>query len=117
MFICGVINMHYFHVDVHKLMYEALVVHTSYKHNFHSLRMCIHTHALLQPFWPTGTGCARGFLGAMDTAWMIRGAGQGKRVLDLLCERECIFQRLPQTTPEKLQQNIKSYTIDPQVRF
>jgi hypothetical protein len=52
----------------------------------------------------------------MDTAWLIRGAGQGKKVLDLLCERECIFQRLPQTTPERLQQNIKAYTIDPQVR-
>ena len=76
----------------------------------------MYTVHIIQPFWPTGTGCARGFLGAMDTAWLIRGAGQGKQVLDLLCERECIFQRLPQTTPEKLQQNIKTYTIDPQVR-
>ena len=51
----------------------------------------------------------------MDTAWLIRGLGQGRRVVDLLCERECIFQRLPQTTPEKLQKNTKGYTIDPQV--
>ena len=26
---------------------------------------------LLEPFWPTGTGIARGFLGAFDTVWAI----------------------------------------------
>ena len=54
-------------------------------------------------------------MSAMDTAWLIRGLGQGKTTLDLLCERETIFQRLPQTTPEKMQPNTKKYTIDPQV--
>lgn len=53
----------------------------------------------------------------MDTAWLIRGAGQGKNVLDLLCEREIIFQRLPQTTSQKLQKNTEAYTIDPRVRI
>ena len=28
--------------------------------------------SLLEPFWPTGSGCARGFLSAMDSAWMVR---------------------------------------------
>ena len=51
----------------------------------------------------------------MDTAWLIRGAGQGKPVMDLLCEREIIFQRLPQTTSQKLQKNTDTYTIDPRV--
>ena len=51
----------------------------------------------------------------MDTAWLIRGLGQKRRVLDLLKERESIFQLLPQTTPEKMHANIKAYTIDPQV--
>ena len=69
----------------------------------------------MQPFWPTGTGIGRGFLSAMDTAWLIRGLGQGRTTLDLLCERETLFQRLPQTTPEKLNPHIKKYTIDPQV--
>ena len=27
---------------------------------------------LLEPFWPTGTGIARGFLGAFDTVWAIK---------------------------------------------
>lgn len=70
---------------------------------------------LIQPFWPQGTGCARGFLGAMDTAWLIRGVGQGKPTEALLCEREIVFQRLPQTTAQKLQKNTDAYTIDPRV--
>ena len=28
--------------------------------------------SLLEPFWPDGTGCARGFLSALDAAWMVR---------------------------------------------
>ena len=28
--------------------------------------------SLLEPFWPDGTGCARGFLSALDAAWMLR---------------------------------------------
>ena len=75
--------------------------------------LLMYTH--LQPFWPQGTGCARGFLSAMDTAWLIRGVGQKKPVMDLLCEREIIFQCLPQTTPQKLQKNIEAFTIDPRV--
>ena len=51
----------------------------------------------------------------MDTAWLIKGAGQGKNVLDLLREREIVFQRLPQTTAQKLQKNTDTYTIDPKV--
>ncbi len=51
----------------------------------------------------------------MDTAWLIQGLGQKRKVLDLLCEREKIFSLLPQTIPERLNQKIKSYTIDPKV--
>lgn len=28
--------------------------------------------SLLEPFWPTGSGCARGFLSSFDAAWMCR---------------------------------------------
>jgi hypothetical protein len=68
-----------------------------------------------QPFWPIGTGAARGFLSAMDTAWMVKRIGQKKNVLEVLCERESIFQRLPQTNPENLTSNHKAYTINPKV--
>ena len=29
-----------------------------------------------QPFWPEGTGCARGFLSAMDCGWLVSGQKQ-----------------------------------------
>lgn len=41
----------------------------------------------VQPFWPMGTGCARGFLAAFDTAWMVKNWAQGQTVLELLAER------------------------------
>ena len=70
-----------------------------------------------QPFWPTGSGCARGFLGSLDAAWMMRGWGLGKKPLDLIAERESIFRLLPQTTPENLSKNHADYTIDPDTRY
>lgn len=45
------------------------------------------THFLLQPFWPMGTGCARGFLAAFDTAWMVKNWNQGTSPLEVLAER------------------------------
>lgn len=46
-----------------------------------SLRVC------LQPFWPMGTGIARGFLAALDSAWMVRRWSGGGAPLDVLAER------------------------------
>lgn len=34
-----------------------------------------------------GTGCARGFLAAFDTAWMVKGWAQGRKPLEILAER------------------------------
>lgn len=41
----------------------------------------------LQPFWPMGTGIARGFLAALDSSWMIRSWCVGGAPLDVLSER------------------------------
>lgn len=58
---------------------------------------------LLQPFWPTGSGCARGFLSSFDACWMIRSFSSGKMMpLEVLAERESIYRLLAQTTPENL---------------
>jgi hypothetical protein len=46
-----------------------------------------------QPFWPQGTGCARGFLGAMDSAWMIKKWKEMQgRPFDIIAERESIYK-------------------------
>lgn len=42
---------------------------------------------LSQPFWPMGTGIARGFLAAMDSAWMVRSWALGCPPLEVLAER------------------------------
>ena len=47
---------------------------------------------------------------------MVKRIGQKKSVLEILCERESVFQRLPQTNPENLCSNHKAYTISPKVR-
>lgn len=57
----------------------------------------------MQPFWPTGSGCARGFLGVFDAIWMLRGYGlnvQGLMVL--LAERESVYRLLAQAKPDNL---------------
>ena len=71
----------------------------------------------MQPFWPTGSGCARGFLGAFDAAWMLKRFCSGTSPLELVEEREAIFYLLPQTTPDRLHKNLSGYTIDPKTRY
>ncbi|XP_071535359.1 uncharacterized protein Mical isoform X2 [Panulirus ornatus] len=73
---------------------------------------------LLEPFWPTGSGCARGFLSCFDAAWMIRSWCSGKMMtLEVLAERESIYRLLAQTTPENLSKDHSSYTLDPVSRY
>ncbi|XP_072242707.1 F-actin-monooxygenase mical2b isoform X1 [Leuresthes tenuis] len=73
--------------------------------------------SLLEPFWPMGTGCARGFLAAFDTAWMVRSWSQGKSPLEILAERESLYRLLPQTTTENISKNFEQYSIDPSTRY
>ncbi|RXN15479.1 methionine sulfoxide oxidase mical3b-like protein [Labeo rohita] len=69
------------------------------------------------PFWPMGTGIARGFLAAMDTAWMVRSWGQGNTPSEVLAERESVYRLLPQTTPENVSKNYSLYSVDPASRY
>ncbi|XP_029353530.1 F-actin-monooxygenase MICAL2 isoform X3 [Echeneis naucrates] len=83
----------------------------------HQLLVALVGDSLLEPFWPMGTGCARGFLAAFDTAWMVKSWAQGQTVLEVLAEREGIYRLLPQTTPENMAKNFELYTIDPGTRY
>ncbi|XP_071974971.1 F-actin-monooxygenase MICAL2 isoform X8 [Engystomops pustulosus] len=83
----------------------------------HHLLVALVGDSLLEPFWPMGTGCARGFLAAFDTAWMVKGWSQGAQPLEILAERESIYRLLPQTTPENISKNFDQYTIDPGTRY
>ncbi|XP_056236765.1 F-actin-monooxygenase mical2b isoform X3 [Seriola aureovittata] len=83
----------------------------------HQLLVALVGDSLLEPFWPMGTGCARGFLAAFDTAWMVKSWAQGRTVLEVLAERESIYRLLPQTTPENIAKNFEQYTTDPGTRY
>lgn len=77
------------------------------------VRVCV----CVQPFWPTGSGCARGFLGALDAAWMIRAWASGTMTpLEVMAERESVYQLLSQTTPENVNKNFSTWTVDPNTR-
>ncbi|XP_068411523.1 F-actin-monooxygenase MICAL2 isoform X1 [Eschrichtius robustus] len=83
----------------------------------HQLLVALVGDSLLEPFWPMGTGCARGFLAAFDTAWMVKSWDQGTPHLELLAERESLYRLLPQTTPENINKNFEQYTLDPGTRY
>ncbi|XP_043356282.1 F-actin-monooxygenase MICAL1 isoform X5 [Dermochelys coriacea] len=72
---------------------------------------------LVEPFWPLGTGVARGFLAAFDAAWMVKRWAAGTSPLDLLAERESIYQQLSQTSPDNTNKNTSQYSIDPTTRY
>ncbi|ERL93346.1 hypothetical protein D910_00954 [Dendroctonus ponderosae] len=81
------------------------------------LLMILVGDSLLEPFWPTGSGCARGFLSSLDAAWAIRSYCSGQMTpLDVLAERESIYRLLAQTTPDNLNKDWKAYTLDPATR-
>eukprot|EP00095_Tigriopus_kingsejongensis_P008831 maker-scaffold280_size224562-snap-gene-1.14 protein:Tk08831 transcript:maker-scaffold280_size224562-snap-gene-1.14-mRNA-1 annotation:"protein-methionine sulfoxide oxidase mical isoform x2" len=84
----------------------------------HRLLNCLVGDSLLEPFWPLGTGCARGFFGGLDACWLMRCLSIGKHsLLEAIAERESIFRILPQTTPENTCKAHSLYTVDPTTRY
>ncbi|XP_036270437.1 F-actin-monooxygenase MICAL1 isoform X1 [Pipistrellus kuhlii] len=72
---------------------------------------------LVEPFWPLGTGVARGFLAAFDAAWMVKRWAEGAEPLAVLAERESLYQLLSQTSPENMHRNLAQYGLDPATRY
>lgn len=82
------------------------------------LLQCLVGDSLLEPFWPTGSGCARGFLSSMDAAYAMKlWTNQRNSILAVLAQRESIYRLLGQTTPENLNRDIGAYTLDPATRY
>jgi len=86
----------------------------------HRLLLALVGDSLLEPFWPEGTGIGRGFLGVLDTAWMVRRfclEGEGDRVYEVIREREKLYSLLRQTTDSRLKGHFHRWTIDPVSRY
>jgi len=85
----------------------------------HRLLLGLVGDSLLEPFWPEGTGIGRGFLGVLDTAWMVRRfclEGEGDMVYEVIREREKLYSLLRQTTDSRLKGHFYRWTIDPVTR-
>eukprot|EP01087_Luapelamoeba_hula_P001011 TRINITY_DN1076_c0_g1_i2.p1 TRINITY_DN1076_c0_g1~~TRINITY_DN1076_c0_g1_i2.p1 ORF type:complete len:1930 (-),score=528.69 TRINITY_DN1076_c0_g1_i2:16-5805(-) len=81
--------------------------------------------ALIEPFWPLGTGANRAVLSALDTAWMVKqmwGGNQGKQVSTADLERlsrqwAADFKVMMNAGPEDLVTNFGLHTIAPTSRY
>lgn len=82
-----------------------------------ALLMSLVGDSLLEPFWPLGTGIARGFLAAFDTAWQLKRLADGVSPMQLLYERESVYQLLSQTTHDNISKNYAEFSIDPATRY
>jgi len=77
--------------------------------------------ALVEPFWPQGTGANRAFLSCFDLAWAIKGfferchsdAEEGK----ILEEWNHDFKTMSTASPADLNPNMGAHTIDPRTRY
>ncbi|XP_029677918.1 F-actin-monooxygenase Mical isoform X4 [Formica exsecta] len=98
-------------------MYAAENASRVLKRHGHKLLMILVGDSLLEPFWPTGSGCARGFLSSLDAGWAIKGWGASFSPLEVIAERESIYRLLGQTTPENLNRDYAAYTLDPHTRY
>ncbi|XP_037074492.1 F-actin-monooxygenase MICAL2-like, partial [Pollicipes pollicipes] len=99
-------------------MYAARHASTVTVRHGHSLLLQLVGDSLLEPFWPTGSGCARGFLSCFDAAWQIRTwANPRLTALDCLAERESTYRLLAQTTPKNLSSDLGGYSLDPRTRY
>ncbi|KAF4078681.1 hypothetical protein AMELA_G00201810 [Ameiurus melas] len=98
---------------MHRAEYSSMVMERKGK----KLLIGLVGDCLVEPFWPLGTGIARGFLAAFDTAWMVRSWGKGTPHMQVLTERESVYQLLSQTTPENTSKNHAAYSIDPSTRY
>ncbi|XP_071572314.1 uncharacterized protein Mical isoform X1 [Temnothorax nylanderi] len=98
-------------------MYAAENASRVLERHGHRLLMILVGDSLLEPFWPTGSGCARGFLSSLDAGWAIKGWGASLLPLEVIAERESIYRLLGQTTPENLNRDYAAYTLDPHTRY
>ncbi|KAG2805315.1 hypothetical protein PC116_g22061 [Phytophthora cactorum] len=75
--------------------------------------------SLLEPVWHEGVGTCRGFLSALDSAWMIARIGR-KTDEQLLADRQIAYQvvqRLSGHHRDEMQKNVRKYTVDPRTRY
>jgi len=75
--------------------------------------------ALVEPFWPLGTGANRAILSAMDTAWMIRNffSDSSTPPEQLIKQSTEYYRIMVAASPEDITTNFGMHTINPFTRY
>ena len=72
--------------------------------------------ALLEPFWPLGTGANRAFLSGMDVGWLAGLFCQGQREeLEPVARR--LMVRLMESGEDTMRKDWAKYSLDPKTRY
>lgn len=56
-------------------------------------------------------------MATFDAAWMVKRWAEGTGPLEVLAERESLYQLLSQTSPENMHRNVAQYGLDPATRY
>jgi len=76
--------------------------------------------ALVEPFWPLGTGANRAILAALDAAWVLKrsfGADQKANQQQVSKESGSAYRVLMTCTPDDLVSNFGLHSIEPSTRY
>jgi len=73
--------------------------------------------ALVEPFWPLGTGANRAILASQDAAWSVKGYLEGKAPEQVIHDANISYEVMHCAGPDDLKQTFKQFTIDPHTRY
>jgi len=72
--------------------------------------------ALLEPFWPLGTGCNHAVLSALDAAWIINDLTTKKPLSEILHRRKTAYIRMKSSLDTTFKEPFKT-DLNPVVRY
>lgn len=73
--------------------------------------------ALVEPFWPLGTGANRAILSSLDAAWSVKGYIEGKDPEQVIQDANYVYETMQSASPDDLKPDFKHHTIDPHSRY
>jgi hypothetical protein len=81
-----------------------------------SLLVTIIGDALLEPFWPLGTGCNHAVLSALDAAWMVNDIAANKSISDIMHTRRAAYIRMKSSLDTTFKEPFKT-DLNPAIRY
>jgi len=73
--------------------------------------------ALLEPFWPLGTGCNRAILSAQDAAWMLRRITSHESQTEILSEWNSTYLKMKNSLAGSVSKPYSKCSLNPLTRY